>query len=85
MHYFKKMSNLLQRLGLTDQEVLREGALRYMNLIIQGIDDQILRLQRLLEISPHNASFTAMITHLQQARQLAVNEKTAIERTTDPA
>ena len=76
------MSNksLIQRLGFAEEEILDEGMLRFLNLIIDNINIQILRTERLIQTRPENVAFANMLTNLQQTKQLAIVEKTAIEQ-----
>ena len=72
--------SLIQRLGFTEEEILDEGTLRFLNLIITNLNDQIARAQRLTQMCPENSAFSDMLANLQQTKRIATAEITVIER-----
>ena len=72
--------SLSERLGFAEEEILDGGTLRFLNLIITNLNDQIARTQRLTQMRPENRAFTTMLENLHRAKQLATAEVTAIEQ-----
>ena len=61
-------------------DVVNEGKIRYLDLIIADIDTQILRTLSLLNIDESNLRFRAMRRNLEEIRDLAMAEKRICEQ-----
>ena len=60
-------------------DVVNEGKIRYLDLIIADIDTQILRTLSLLNIDESNLRFRAMRRNLEEIRDMALAEKRVCE------
>ena len=60
-------------------DVVNEGKIRYLDLIIADIDTQILRILSLLNIDESNLRFRAMRRNLEEIRDMALAEKRICE------
>ena len=61
------------------EDVVNEGKIRYLDLIIDDIDTQIRRVLSLLNIDESNIRFRAMRQNLENIRDMALAEKHACE------
>ena len=62
------------------RDVVYEGKIRYLNLIIEDLDTQILRTLSLLNIDESNLRFRAMRRNLEEIRDMAMAEKRVCEQ-----
>ena len=60
-------------------DVVSEGKIRYLDLIIADLDTQILRTLSLLNIDESNLRFRAMRRNLEEIRDMALAEKRVCE------
>ena len=74
------MSSGAPRYAVSDQAVLLEGINRYLGLMIQDLDIQILRLNRLIDVEPANAYFPTAKQQIQDLRNRLQTEKYTIEQ-----
>ena len=70
--------SLVEKLGFAEHEIKREANLRFLGNIINDLDVQIARVNRLIEMNPGRNAFPAMLPPLQQARTQALAERAAI-------
>ena len=60
-------------------DVVNEGKIRYLDLIVADIDTQILRTLSLLNIDESNLRFRAIRRNLEEIREMALAEKRICE------
>ena len=65
--------------NMPHDDVVNEGKIRYLDLIIADLDTQILRTLNLLNIDESNLRFRNMRRNLEEIRDMAIAEKRVCE------
>lgn len=61
-------------------DVVNEGKIRYLSMIIEDMNTQILRILNLLNIDESNVQYHTMRRNLEETRDIALTEKRVCEQ-----